>query len=96
MSVRLDELSVYSLQRLATVLVAAKVMADDSTPSSNMAAEALGNIVVENLCPDALRVQQVGSSSPVTVASHSTRCAASFCCKVSSRRMMRIYQQLRP
>ena len=84
LSLRLDELSVYYLQRLATVLVAAKLAASDVgcgalAADAAVAAEALGDIVLENLCPVALRVRQVGGGGVCSLASRATRCVGTRC-----------------
>lgn len=79
-SVRLDELSVYSLQRLVTLLVAANTAAAEAAPDDQLAAELMGDIVLENLCPAALRVRQVGSGLVTTIESNSTRYIRSSTC----------------
>ena len=72
----MDELSVYSLQRLATLLAAADTAADDiESDIEQQAAKQRGKIVLTNHCPVALRVRQVGSQAPITLESQSTRCA---------------------
>ena len=73
---RMDELSVYSLQRLATLLAAADTAADDiASDIEQQAAKQWGRIMFTNHCPVALRVRQVGSQAPITLESQSTRCA---------------------
>lgn len=71
LAVQLDELSVYSLQRLAAMLMAAKAAtaADSQAVSlgeaAHLKAGALGDMVVSNHCPVPLLLRQVGWSSPV-------------------------------
>ena len=78
-SVRMDKLSVYSLQRLATLLVAANAAAATDLPpvKEQQAAQEQGTIVITNCCPVPLRVRQVGSHASVTLESQSTRCGLS-------------------
>jgi len=85
LSIRLDELSVYSLQRLAAVLVAAQMATADcpagsvAPPTADVAAatalacEALGEAVLHNGCPAALLVRQLGGGGAISIASNSTR-----------------------
>lgn len=85
LSIRLDELSVYSLQRLAAVLVATQMAAadrpagSDAPPTADVAAvmalacEALGEVVIHNGCPAALLVRQLGGGGAIGIASDSTR-----------------------
>ena len=70
LSLRLDEISVYSLQRVAAALVVAKLPALDDIST----AENLGDVLLENQCPDDLLVGQVGCSASTLICSGASRC----------------------